>query len=121
MVVVAERLESSTAVPSVQPGFRLERVEVRNWGTFDGRVHILDPRGQTALLIGENGSGKSTLADALVTLLVPNAKRTYNLASGAAKKKERDEETYVLGAYGSEGTSEETRAQIKFLRKPGGE
>jgi uncharacterized protein YPO0396 len=121
MAVVTELRESSTAVPAAQPGFRLERVEVRNWGTFDGRVHVLDPRGQTALLIGENGSGKSTLADALVTLLVPNAKRTYNLASGAAKKKERDEETYVLGAYGSEGNTEETRAQIKFLRKPGGE
>ena len=102
------------------PGFRLQRLEVRNWGTFHDKVHILDPAGQTALLIGENGSGKSTLVDALLTLLVPKMKRNYNLSAGGAKKKERDEKTYVLGAYGSQSESDESRAQTKFLRKPGG-
>jgi uncharacterized protein YPO0396 len=102
------------------PGFRLQRLEVRNWGTFHEKVHILDPAGQTALLIGENGSGKSTLVDALLTLLVPRAKRNYNLSAGGTKKKERDEKTYVLGAYGSQSESEDSRAQTKFLRKPGG-
>lgn len=47
-------------------------------------------------------------------------KRNYNLSAGGAKKKERDEKTYVLGAYGSQSESDESRAQIKFLRKPGG-
>src|SRR5579872_2016636 len=102
------------------PGFRLQRLEVRNWGTFHDKVHILDLAGQTALLIGENGSGKSTLVDALLTLLVPKMKRNYNLSAGGAKKKERDEKTYVLGAYGSQSESDESRAQTKFLRKPGG-
>jgi uncharacterized protein YPO0396 len=102
------------------PGFRLQRLEVRNWGTFHEKVHILDLAGQTALLIGENGSGKSTLVDALLTLLVPKMKRNYNLSAGGAKKKERDEKTYLLGAYGSQSESDESRAQIKFLRKPGG-
>src|SRR5436309_12722168 len=104
----------------MNPGFRLFRVEVRNWGTFDERVHVLDLAGSTALLIGENGSGKSTLVDALLTLLVPKMKRNYNLSAGGAKKKERDEKTYVLGAYGSLSESDESRAQTKFLRKPGG-
>jgi uncharacterized protein YPO0396 len=104
----------------LSPGFRLQRLEVRNWGTFHEKVHILDPAGQTALLIGENGSGKSTLVDALLTLLVPKMKRNYNLSAGGAKKKERDEKTYVLGAYGSQSESDESRAQTKFLRKPGG-
>src|SRR5438094_9401027 len=104
----------------VSPGFRLHRLEVRNWGTFDQHIHILDAGGRTALLIGENGSGKSTLVDALLTLLVPRAKRNYNLSAGGAKKNERDEKTYVLGAYGSHSESEESRAQTKFLRKPGG-
>lgn len=103
-----------------QPGFRLQRLEVRNWGTFDGKIHILDPLGKTALLLGENGSGKSTLVDAFLTLLVPRTKRNYNMSAGAAKKRERDERTYVLGAYGSESSSEESRAQIKFLRKKPG-
>src|SRR5207247_6351790 len=74
----------------MNPGFRLFRVEVRNWGTFDERVHVLDLAGSTALLIGENGSGKSTLVDALLTLLVPRSKRNYNLSAGGNKKRERD-------------------------------
>jgi uncharacterized protein YPO0396 len=102
------------------PGFRLQRLEVRNWGTFHDKIHVLDPAGRTALLLGENGSGKSTLVDALLTLLVPKTKRNYNLSAGGTKKRERDEKTYVLGAYGSQSASEETRAQIKFLRKAGG-
>lgn len=101
------------------PGFRLERLEVRNWGTFHDKIHVLDPAGQTALLLGENGSGKSTLVDALLTLLVPKTKRNYNLSAGGTKKRERDEKTYVLGAYGSESKSEESRAETKVLRKAG--
>ena len=81
-------------------GFRLARLEVFNWGTFDRRVWAIEPGGGTALLTGANGSGKSTLVDALLTLLVPNAKRGYNLASGAQTKKERDEHSYVRGDYG---------------------
>jgi len=45
-------------------GFRLQRLEVLNWGTFDKRVwrHELD--GRNGLLTGDIGSGKSTLVDA---------------------------------------------------------
>lgn len=101
-----------------RPGFRLARLEVRNWGTFHEKVHVLDPEGETALLIGENGSGKSTLVDALLTLLVPKVKRNYNLSAGSgARKRERDEKSYVMGAYGSESGVEETRAKTKFLRE----
>jgi uncharacterized protein YPO0396 len=98
----------------------LHRLEVRNWGTFDEKVHLLDPSGTTALLTGDNGSGKSTLVDALLTLLVPRAKRSYNVSAGSLRKRERDERSYVLGAYASESGPEETKALTKFLRKPGG-
>lgn len=95
--------------------FKLDCVEIYNWGTFDGRVWALDPHGFSALLTGENGSGKSTLVDALLTLLVPNVKRNYNLASGN-EKKERTELTYVRGAYARE-QNELGSGQTKFLRK----
>ena len=97
-------------------GFRLARLEVFNWGTFHGRVWAVEPGGGTALLTGANGSGKSTLVDALLTLLVPNAKRGYNLASGAETKKERDERSYVLGAYGKTKGDDAPQSQTRYLR-----
>ena len=52
-------------------GFRLTRLEVLNWGTFDKRVWSLELGGRNGLLTGDIGSGKSTLVDAITTLLVP--------------------------------------------------
>lgn len=52
-------------------GFRLHRLEVLNWGTFDKRIWRFDLNGHNALLTGNIGSGKSTLVDAITTLLVP--------------------------------------------------
>ena len=72
-------------------GFRLEGLEIYNWGTFNRHIWSLNPAGGTSLLTGANGSGKSTLVDALLTLLVPWSKRSYNLASGSEKTRERDE------------------------------
>ncbi len=106
------------------PGYRLERLELYNWGTFDssgpktrGHVYRLVPDGRTTLLIGKNGSGKSTVVDALLTLLVRPAVRNYNVAAGA-KKRERDERTYIKGAY-DRRSDEENRAAIQYLREQG--
>ncbi|MBF0315341.1 MAG: hypothetical protein HQK52_18110 [Oligoflexia bacterium] len=84
---------------SLDSGFRLYALEVYNWGTFDKRVWTITPEGGNSLVTGENGSGKSTLFDALLTLLVRNKKRNYNLSSGAMRR-ERSEESYCLGAFG---------------------
>lgn len=92
-------------------GYVLERLEVYNWGTFNNVIYTLEPSRQTALLTGKNGSGKSTLVDALLTLLVPNNKRTYNQASGD-RRKERDEKSYVRGAYNRLRDS-----GVQYLRK----
>ena len=82
-------------------GFRLQRLEVLNWGTFDRRVwrHELD--GRNGLLTGDIGSGKSTLVDAITTLLVPAHRVAYNKAAGADAR-ERTLRSYVLGHYKSE-------------------
>src|SRR6266850_4154794 len=64
-------------------GFRLLRLEVFNWGTFDGKVCTLHLNGKNGLLTGDIGSGKSTLVDALTTLLVPANRVAYNKAAGA--------------------------------------
>lgn len=82
-------------------GFRLQRLEVFNWGTFDKRVWTLQADGHNTLLTGDIGSGKSTLVDAVTTLLAPAHRVTYNKAAGASSK-ERTLKSYVLGYYKSE-------------------
>jgi len=91
-------------------GFRLQRLEVLNWGTFDGRVWTLRPNGKNALLTGDIGSGKSTLVDAVTTLLVPSHRVAYNKAAGA-ETRERSLKSYVLGFYKSE--RQETLGSVK--------
>ena len=82
-------------------GFRLRRIEVFNWGTFNDSVWAFDIQGRNALLTGDIGSGKSTLVDAVTTLLVPSQKVAYNKAAGA-ESKERTLRSYVQGYYKSE-------------------
>lgn len=84
-----------------QSGFRLARLEVYNWGTFDKHVWSLELDGRNGLLTGDIGSGKSTLVDAVTTLLVPANRIAYNKAAGADSK-ERSLRSYVLGHYKSE-------------------
>ncbi len=96
-------------------GFRLQRCEVYNWGTFDGRVWSLRPEGHNALLTGDIGSGKSTLVDAITTLLVPAQRITYNKAAGADAR-ERSLRSYVLGHYRAERGDEGLAARAVALR-----
>ena len=97
------------------PGYRLDKLEVYNWGTFDGTVHSVRPRGESVLLVGENGAGKSTLVDAVLTLLVRPGVRNYNVAAGAGKK-ERDETSYIRGAY-DKAAGEDDRSRTQYLRQ----
>jgi uncharacterized protein YPO0396 len=96
-------------------GFRLQRLEVFNWGTFDGRVWTLNLDGRNALLTGDIGSGKSTLVDAVTTLLVPAHRIAYNKAAGADAK-ERSLRSYVLGHYKSERNEVSGSAKPVALR-----
>ncbi|WP_417848841.1 ATP-binding protein [Thalassoglobus sp.] len=99
-------------------GYRLHKVELLNWGTFDGQIYSARPAGMSALLIGQNGSGKSTLVDALLTLLVRPGVRNFNVAAGA-KKRERDERSYLLGAYDRGSDEEGQGIRVKYLRQKG--
>lgn len=104
-----------------RPGYRLHRLEMLNWGTFDstsGQVYCIEPEGRTALLVGQNGSGKSTLVDAMLTLLVPSNIRNYNVAAGA-RKTERNEKSYIRGAY-DRSSDDAQNTFVKYLRPTGG-
>lgn len=98
-------------------GFRLDYMEIYNWGTFNNRVYRISPQRCNSLLTGANASGKSTLVDALLTLLVPlKRQRFYNQSSGIEKKGARTEESYVLGCYGTqqkEGSTETITLKLR--------
>ena len=97
-------------------GFKLDYMEVWNWGTFDKEIYRLTPQGNNSLLTGANASGKSTLIDALLTLLVPlKRQRFYNQSSGVEKKGNRTEASYFFGNYGQqqEGDSGITSLRLR--------
>ena len=96
-----EGLALDFAPDDARAGYRLHRVELLNWGTFDRQVWRLTPNGENCLVTGDIGSGKSTLVDAVTTLLVPAQRITYNKAAGA-EARERSLRSYVLGHYKSE-------------------
>lgn len=98
-------------------GYRLNYMEIFNWGTFNNRIYRIAPDGNNSLLTGANASGKSTLIDALLTLLVPSKKdRFYNQSSGNERKGDRTEETYVLGNYGNIQAEGESATKTQQLR-----
>ena len=102
---------------SDKAGFRLQYMEVYNWGTFNEKVFRINPQGNNSLLTGANASGKSTYIDALLTLIVPAKKdRFYNQSSGVDKKGDRTEETYVLGHYGNIQEEGKTSSSTQKLR-----
>ena len=90
-----------TAPQQPSPGFRLDRLELLNWGTFNDRVWILSANSRNTLVTGDIGSGKSTIVDAITTLLLPANRISYNKAAGA-ETRERSLRSYVLGHFKSE-------------------
>ena len=113
----AEPLRLDFVADDTRSGFRLHRLEVFNWGTFDARVWTLALDGRNHLLTGDIGSGKSTLVDAVTTLLVPAHRAAYNRAAGAASR-ERTLRSYVLGHYKSERNELSVSARPVALRDP---
>ncbi|QDG64412.1 ATP-binding protein [Pseudarthrobacter sp. NIBRBAC000502771] len=93
-------LDETSADGGTPPGFRLNRLELLNWGTFHQGVRTFRLDGANSLLTGDIGSGKSTVVDAITTLLLPAHKIEYNKAAGA-QKKERSLMSYVRGFHKS--------------------
>lgn len=91
---------------------RLARVQLFNWGTYDG-YHDLPIARRGFLITGPSGSGKSTLLDAISTVLVPPTKLSFN---AAAQGRGRTVASYIRGAYarGSDAETRELRAH--YLR-----
>lgn len=100
------------------PGFRLQRLELLNWGTFHGGVRTFRLDGANSLLTGDIGSGKSTVVDAITTLLLPANRIEYNKAAGA-QKRERTLMSYVRGFHKSTRSTGGEYSKPVALRPPG--
>lgn len=106
----------------MKSGYRLDRIELRNWGTFTGDKHyVMEMSGQSTCFTGLNQSGKSTAMDAILTLLVPHEYRHYNVAATADQaKRERSIRTYIMGAFSKGQSPESASGRTLYLRdKPG--
>lgn len=97
---------------------RLRRVQLVNWGTFDGYRSFGVPR-RGLLLTGPSGAGKSSVLDAIGALLVRPAKQKFNAAAQGTETGDRERSlvTYVLGAYKRETDGTTGEVGTAYLRK----
>lgn len=104
-------------IDNTQIGFRLQSLEILNWGTFHDKIWKIEPNGNNSLLTGDVGSGKSTIVDALTCLVVPHHKITFNKAAGA-ESKERTLPSYIKGEYkntkNDDGESREKAVTLRY-------
>jgi len=117
--MLESQLELEFSPDKSTAGYRLHELSLLNWGTFHNEVYSMHPDGRTSMITGRNGSGKSTIVDALLTLLVPNRVRNYNVASSQAGSRERNERDYVLGAYSEVHDATTGQGRKETLRKAG--
>jgi len=80
----AEPLRLDFVADDTRSGFRLHRLEVFNWGTFDARVWTLALDGRNHLLTGDIGSGKSTRQATTQPIMRIHLRQSHQPSHGAA-------------------------------------
>lgn len=108
-------IEEAIAAPKSHEGFRLDRLEIRNFGGYHLKTQVFDLECEGAVFAGENGHGKSTALDAL--LLLTRSRPSFNSASNE-KAADRNIESYYLGQVGNVD-GEDGRRRAKTLRSEG--
>ncbi|MUL44502.1 AAA family ATPase [Mycobacterium sp. CBMA293] len=100
--------------------FHLSRLQIINWGVFDG-YHTIPFSAGGSLVAGASGSGKSSLLDAISLGFLPFNRRNFNAsgdntAAGSSAGR-RTVDKYVRGAWGQR--SEAGTSQVMYLRGDG--
>jgi len=100
--------------------YRIEQVQILNWGGYTGLQVMQAGRVSTAIL-GPSGRGKSTLLDAMAAVIMPNPQE-FNQAArdDKGRKRERTVYTYARGLTVSHQDDNGRSATPSYLRPPGG-
>jgi uncharacterized protein YPO0396 len=106
-----------STIPAEQ--YRIERVQILNWGSYAGLQVMRAGRTSTAIL-GPSGRGKSTLLDAMASVIMPNPQE-FNQAArdDKGRKRERTVYTYARGLTVSHQDENGRSATPSYLRPPG--
>ena len=104
----------ATAPEPVDTGtaqWRLESLQVLNWGGFQG-LHRLGFHWDATLLSGGSGTGKSTLLDAYTALMMPSSVAfngaSNNAGTGRARNADGGQRTLLTYLRGKTGVNDET-------------
>ena len=100
--------------------YRIEQVQVLNWGGYTGLQMVQAGRASTAIL-GPSGRGKSTLLDGMSSVIMPNPQE-FNQAArdDKGRKRERTVYTYARGLTVSHQDDNGRSTTPSYLRPPGG-
>jgi uncharacterized protein YPO0396 len=99
--------------------YRIERVQILNWGSYAGLQVMQAGRTSTAIL-GPSGRGKSTLLDAMASVIMPNPQEFNQAARDDRRgKRERTVYTYARGLTVSHQDDNGRSATPSYLRPPG--
>jgi len=107
-----------STVPAEQ--YRIDQVQILNWGGYAGLQVMQAGRTSTAIL-GPSGRGKSTLLDGMASVIMPNPQE-FNQAArdDKGRKRERTVYTYARGLSVSHQDDNGRSATPSYLRPPGG-
>lgn len=100
-----------------QEQYRMHRLQVYNWGTFD-KLHTIPIAEKGFLFVGRSGSGKTTLLDAFSSLLTPPKWVNFNAAAQDTERRGRDRNlaTYVRGAWAEQKDGGSGEVATQYLR-----
>ena len=115
---------SSAAQPNDHAQWRIESIQMVNWGGFHGAHQVRVHHGST-LMSGASGSGKSTVLDAYIALMMPSD-TPFNGASNDAAGRARSAEqrnllTYLRGKMDSARVDGSNELRDHVLRGGNGE
>lgn len=101
------------AASSGKAGFRVDELQIQNFGSYDGPPSVLQFNRGSAIFTGRNGVGKTTAIDAFRMLIAQEP--SFNDATvPESRKRDRDIRTYYQGVLGK--VQHEGQNQFHVLR-----